>query len=373
MMKLLYLLVLILLVLTSSCNLFKPDDPEARWITSETYDFPIYVGGFAGYLHTDAEANLLGNVNYGGTGDGKDWQVFEYLPDDLRGQPQTPKGSGRTRDSYNILVKTFLLHIPQEFNAVVYLDGISTGCFTPHTFTHEGIYDPSLEDSYTVALQYAEFPEGPMVSFDQETNTYTYTFTGIGLPHPPELSSFTATLTEEGQVRLAWVTESETQMLGFRLYRSDTYDIPTAQEITNEPIPATNTSVTHVYYYTDTTVIPGHIYYYWLEYVFTEYPSTFHGPVMIDVSPAANWISAAYPNPCQDSFKLSVDVKVGTTATMLLLDQAHTIRRTKTLGQGSEQLITTLVDDLEPGLYRVYIWFQDGHYSYGDVLIERGN
>ncbi len=276
MMKPLHLLVLILLVLTSSCDLFKPDAPEARWITSETYDFPIYVGGFAGYVHTDAEANLLGNVNYGGAGDGKDWQVFEYLPDDLRGQPQTP-----------------------------------------------------------------------------------------------ELSFFTATLTEEGQVRLAWVTESETQMLGFRLYRSDTNDIPTAQEITNEPIPATNISETHVYYYTDTTVIPGNIYYYWLEYVFTEYPSTFHGPVMIDVSPATNWVSAAYPNPCQDSFKLSVDVKVGTTATMLLLDQAHTIRKTKTLGQGSEQLITTLVGDIAPGLYRVYIWFRDGHYSYGDVLIER--
>lgn len=371
MMKLLHLLVLILLVLTSSCDLFKPDDPEARWITSETYDFPIYVGDFAGYLHTDAEANLLGNVNYGGAGDGKDWQVFEYLPDDLRGQPQTPKSSDGIRDSYNILVKAIVLDIPQEFNAVVYLDGISTGFFTPHTFTHVGTYDPSLEDRYKVWLQYHHFPNDPEVSFDQETNTYTYTFTGFGGDYPPELSSFTATLTEQGHVRLAWVTQSETEMLGFRLYRSDSYDITTAQDITNEPIPATNTSEQHVYSYTDTTVIPGNIYYYWLEYVFTEDPSTFHGPLSIDVSPAVNWVSAAYPNPCQDSFKLSVDVKIGTTATMLLLDQTHTIRKTKTLGQGSEQLITTLVGDLEPGLYRVYIWFQDGHYSYGDVLMER--
>jgi hypothetical protein len=78
MMKPLHLLVLILLVLTSSCDLFKPDAPEARWIDSETYDFPIYVGDFAGYVHTDAEANLLGNVNYGGAGDG---------PGAHRGQP----------------------------------------------------------------------------------------------------------------------------------------------------------------------------------------------------------------------------------------------------------------------------------------------
>ncbi|HQH50088.1 MAG TPA: hypothetical protein PLA08_01640 [Candidatus Cloacimonadota bacterium] len=180
-------------------------------------------------------------------------------------------------------------------NAVVYLDGIPTGCFTPHTFSHEGVYDPALENRYTVALQYAVFPDGPVVSFDQETNTYTYTFTGIGEPYPPLLNSFTATLTEQGQVRLAWVTESETEMLGFRLYRSDTNDIPTALEITNEPIPATNTSEKHVYYYTDTTVIPGHIYYYWMEYVFTEDLSNFQGPVMIDISPAVNLVSAAYP------------------------------------------------------------------------------
>lgn len=370
MKKLVYLLVLILLVLTSSCDLFKPDDPEARWITSETYDFPIYVGGFAGYLHTDAEANLLGNVNYGGDGDGKDWQVFEYLPDDLRGMPQISIVISGNRDSYNIIVQAISAYDSQELAAEVYLDGNSSGFSTPHTFTHEGVYDPSLEDNYTVALQYHVFPDGPVVSFDQETNTFTYTYTGYAVIVPP-FSSFTATLTEQGQVLLTWVTDSETEMLGFRLYRSDTNDPSNALEITNEPIPATNTSETHVYYYFDTTVIPGNTYYYWLEYVFSEDPSTLHGPVFIDISPAVSWVSAAYPNPCQDSFKLSVDVKVGTTATMLLLDQAHTIRKTKTLGQGSEQLITTLVGDLEPGLYRVYIWFQDGHYSYGDVLIER--
>ena len=371
MKKLLYLLVLILLALTAGCDLFKPDDPEARWITSETCHFPIYVGGFAGYLHTDAEANLLGNVNYDGAGDGKDWQVFEYIPDDLRGQPQAFSGEGKAKDTYNILVKAFVLNIPQEFNAVVYLDSISTGCFTPHTFTHEGVYDPALEDRYTVARQYVAFPDAPVVSFDQETSTYTYTFTGIGEPYPPVLNSFTATLTDEGLVRLAWMTESETQMLGFRLYRSDSNDILTAQEITNEPIPARNTSEEHVYYYTDTTVIPGHIYFYWLEYVFISDPPNYHGPVSIEIAPAVNCVSPAFPNPCQDSFSLLVDVKAQTTATMLLLDTEHRIRKARTLGQGSQQLITTLVGDLEPGLYRVYIWFQDGHYSYGDVLIER--
>ncbi|GAB1467485.1 hypothetical protein MASR2M64_01540 [Candidatus Cloacimonadota bacterium] len=371
MKKLVYVLVLILLALTAGCDLFKPDDTEARWIERETYDFPIYVGDFAGYVHTDAEANLLGNVSYGGAGDGKDWQLFEYLPDDLREQPQTLAGKGKNRDSYDILVKAVNSSTSQEFNAVVYLNGISSGCFTPHTFTHEGIYDSSLEDSYTVALQYVVFSDAPEVSFDQENNTYTYLFTGFFEDYPPELSYFTATLTEEGQVLLAWPTQSETEMLGFRLYRSDTYDPYTAHVITNELIPATNTSELHVYYYTDTTVIPGNIYYYWMEYVFDVYPSSIHGPAIIDVSPAINWVSAAYPNPCQESFKLSVDVKVGTTATMLLLDQAYTIRKTKVLGHGSEQLITTQVGDLEPGLYRVYIWFQDGHYTYGDVLIER--
>ena len=371
MKKLLYLLVLILLALTAGCDLFKPDDPEARWITSETCDFPIYVGGFAGYLHTDAEANLLGNVNYDGAGDGKDWQVFEYIPDDLRGLPQTLTGKSSARDSYNILVKAISDYPRPELNAYVYLDGVSTGCFTPHTFTHQGVYDPSLESRYTLRLQYYYFPYAPEVSFDQETNTYTYMYTGYFGEYPPELNSFTAILTDEGMVRLAWVTQSETEMQGFRLYRSDSNDLATAQLITNEPIPATNTSEQHIYTYTDTTVTPGNTYYYWMEYVFISDPPNYHGPVSIEIAPAVNCVSPAFPNPCQDSFSLLVDVKAQTTATMLLLDTEHRIRKARTLGQGSQQLITTLVGDLEPGLYRVYIWFQDGHYSYGDVLIER--
>jgi hypothetical protein len=369
MKSIVYLLVLILLVLTSSCDLFKPDEDEAHWINSEAYDFPIYVGDFGGYVHTDANANVLGNVNYDGNGDGKDWQVFAYdtrNQADLGGLPQTTGTKAGTRDSYNILVKAIEAYSLQELAAVVYLGGNNTSFFTPHTFAHQGTYDPTLEDSYSVAYQDYDFSQGPEVSFDPETNTYTYTFTGFYGYEPP-WNSFTATLTEQGQVLLAWVTWSETEMLGFRLYRSDSNDISTAELITNELIPATNTSQLDPYTYTDQSVIPGHIYYYWLEYVYTE-DSSFQGPVYISITPAVNGVSAAFPNPCQGVFYLSVDVKVGTTATMLLIDKEYRVRKSKDLGQGY-QFVNTEVGDLEPGLYRVFIWFSDGHYAYGDVLV----
>jgi hypothetical protein len=126
---------------------------------------------------------------------------------------------------------------------------------------------------------------------------------------PVELSSFTAVHCTEGFVSLSWTTESETELMGFRVYRSESSVLVTASMITNGFISATNTSSTQQYNYQDGDVFLGHYYYYWLEAVDLDGSSQYFNPVMVQItaegegdSPGAQpglvtGISSIYPNP----------------------------------------------------------------------------
>jgi len=99
-------------------------------------------------------------------------------------------------------------------------------------------------------------------------------------PLPVELASFTASVTANNFVELEWVSETETNLLGYHIYRSNTEQLDDAHMANMQIIPATNTSETTVYTYVDENVEPG-TYHYWLEYVDLDLTSGFHGPVTI--------------------------------------------------------------------------------------------
>lgn len=378
MKNLVYLLALILLALAAGCdlNIFDKDDNDApmeTWSKLDAYDFPIYIGNFADYEHTDAEGTSLGTVAYGYGGDDKDWQVFSYEPSDCGTLPTMPDKAGGSRDEYHILIRAVC-----EFNgyveiaAAIQCNGIDTGFYSPHTFSYQGTYDPALENSFVLSHPNYNFLFNPEISFAPDTNTYSYVFQGIPKFTPPPWDSFSATLDEQCHVLLRWVIGEETNLLGFKLYRSITNDLATAQMINPELIPTNNTGEEPQYSYTDTNVSAGLSYYYWLEKVFDGHDSTIYGPQTILMPPAENSVSPAYPNPCQDYFRLPVEVKIGCSATVLVLDSRLSVRQTYTIEQQGYYTVPAIVQNLEPGLYRVFIWFSDGHYAYGDVLIERG-
>lgn len=82
-----------------------------------------------------------------------------------------------------------------------------------------------------------------------------------------------------GTVIVEWTTESEVNLAGFNIYRSENRDGPYVK-LNDTLIPASPDPVTGgSYTYTDSTAEPGVIYYYQLEDVELDGKSTMHGPI----------------------------------------------------------------------------------------------
>jgi hypothetical protein len=124
---------------------------------------------------------------------------------------------------------------------------------------------------------------------------------------PIELSSFTATIDAHNYVQLTWVTQSETNVMGFYVYRSAMNDLSTA-ELISPMVAATNTSQQQFYTYTDTELFVDGLYYYWLQNSDMDGSSNYHGPVHVSYSangtnngspeiPTLTELKAIYPNP----------------------------------------------------------------------------
>ena len=165
-------------------------------------------------------------------------------------------------------------------------------------------------------------------------------------PVPVELSSFTATLTGQFYVQLSWTTQTETQMVGYRVYRSTTADQSTIELIDNPLVPATNTSTTQNYTVVDKDVLIGQTYYYWLEAV--DYNnSNFHGPVSVTVTgnvppvlPEVTEMKNAYPNPfkANSSTNIEVSLKEGDSGTLSIYNVQGQLVKIVSLTEGTHMV-----------------------------------
>jgi hypothetical protein len=139
---------------------------------------------------------------------------------------------------------------------------------------------------------------------------------------PVELSSFNAILTSDLLVNLSWVTESETQLVGYNVYRAETNTAANAVRVNPSLIAAANTSAQHSYTLTDSDVNVNTTYYYWLESVEMSGDNAIYGPQSVTVTgnntPPVTEISqlnSAYPNPFHSgtNTRINVSVKTGET------------------------------------------------------------
>ncbi len=161
--------------------------------------------------------------------------------------------------------------------------------------------------------------------------------------NPVELSSFTAVLNGQNAVEIAWMTQSEANLMGYRVYRNEDDIQPGSILITPVLIPATNTSQQQSYSVTDDEVENGHTYYYWLESVDAA-SSQFFGPLSIlinaEVPPVLPEFSAlknAYPNPFKASGSTSIELslKAGETGTLTILNLSGQVVRSYSVSEGT--------------------------------------
>lgn len=234
-----------------------------------------------------------------------------------------------------------------DLGAEIKLNGASFSppIYTPHTFTYPGDWVPG---EYSVVK--AGYGTG-----DPGWNPVSMTFTAIANNEDPtdfqcprddgnvpvELSSFTASLTADKYVRLTWVSQSESNMWGYRVYRSESQDPAEMLMITPTMYQAGNTSSEQTYNHVDNEVEVGTTYYYWLESV--EYNSNvFHGPVSVTVEntttpalPAITLMEAAYPNPFRTEGSTNIKVTLKENGTVTIYNLLGQVVRTFAVSPGT--------------------------------------
>jgi len=130
---------------------------------------------------------------------------------------------------------------------------------------------------------------------------------------PVTLSSFTAIPANNHQaVTLQWVTQSESELFGYYVYRNNSNDIQSCIR-QSDLIQPYNTDIEQTYTWTDADISEGQ-YYYWLMSVERDGSSEMHGPVFVKVGEttpeAPNYtintaFNSVYPNPFNPSTTLS--------------------------------------------------------------------
>lgn len=139
-----------------------------------------------------------------------------------------------------------------------------------------------------------------------ESNTFGITEETL----PVEISSFSATLTANNYVQLNWVTQSETNLQGYYVYRCTAADLSSAS-IVSGLIQPTNTSSQKYYVYMDKEIGQSGMYFYWLYSQEVDGSGSYHGPVSIMVNlegqpglpsvPLHTGLQTIYPNPFNPS------------------------------------------------------------------------
>jgi hypothetical protein len=158
---------------------------------------------------------------------------------------------------------------------------------------------------------------------------------GVSQRYPIELVAFKAS-TVENHVRLEWVTESETENLGFNIYRSNEIEGERIQ-VNQELIPgAVNSQSRQTYTYKDRTVDKNNFYYYWLADVSTQGHVSFHGPVETKTFqvPKEYALEQNYPNPFNPTTTIDYSIK----------EQGHVLLRIYNV---RGQMIRELVDAVQ--------------------------
>lgn len=130
-----------------------------------------------------------------------------------------------------------------------------------------------------------------------------------GETHPVELSSFSIS-SVAGRVVIEWTTQSETENLGFHIYKSATPN-GQKQRVTKEMIKGALNSETRHDYRWEEEVDEDQVFWYWLADVSTDGSMRFYGPKRVETVAAPEFytLEQNYPNPFNPTTTITFALK----------------------------------------------------------------
>lgn len=153
---------------------------------------------------------------------------------------------------------------------------------------------------------------------------------------PVELSSFTGIITPQNYIMLEWITQSETAVSGYYIYKNRANSLSDAERI-NAFIQATNTSQEASYVFIDSEAMPGYTYYYWLQHIDLSGEYEFHGPVSVHLYnmtpdmpsiPLVTSLQNIYPNPFNPAATISFGLAKASSVEMVIMNvKGQVVRR----------------------------------------------
>jgi len=138
---------------------------------------------------------------------------------------------------------------------------------------------------------------------------------------PVTLSNFTAVVTSENFVNIAWMAETETNHSGYNILRNEVKDLENAIKINAQLIDQGTAVGTQIsYFYTDFEVYTNQVYYYWLESVALDGTNQFYGPLTVIIGdptqepvppsiPMVTKLYNAFPNPFNPNTNIRYSLK----------------------------------------------------------------
>jgi hypothetical protein len=185
------------------------------------------------------------------------------------------------------------------------------------TFTHESLIlgatvfvrawnvaaPISSDDYYGDSISYQ------LISEMDSHNFGTWT-ASIPVHVPVELAKFSVEA-KPGYIMVSWTTQSETENLGFQIYKSASKD-GEKEQVNNKIINgAINSQTRSDYNFEDRDVSANATYYYWLGDVSLDGTIAYHGPIKVIAmaSPTEYGLEQNYPNPFNPTTSVTYSLK----------------------------------------------------------------